>query len=130
MKKAAIKVTKLAALFLFGVVAVALPQNPKPKPSDDLQLKIVRIQKHQLDLQVRANAAKSALDAASLDYQKSNKELGDLVDQAYKDAGLKKEEYDLDPDSLEFTKKAGLPAANTPPVADSKPAAKAETKKP
>lgn len=131
MKKAAIKAAKLAAVVLFGLVAVALPQNPKLKVADDLQVKILRIQKHISDLQVRANAAQSALQSASQDYQKSSKDLGDLIDQACKDAGLKREECDVDTESLEITKKA-VPAAapSLPTPAGKVPVNAPEKKKP
>ena len=118
------KLLLFSGLILFSVVAAALPQAPKAKPSVDVQLKIVKIQKHIADLQIRANAAQSALAAASQDYAQSSKDLADLVDQAYSNAGLKKEEYDLNPDTLEFTKKAA-PEPTAPA-----PAAAPNTKKP
>lgn len=125
------KLLRFVVPFLFAVVVAAMPQTVQKVP-DALQLKIVRIQKHISDLQIRAQSAKAALDEAGNDYSKSSKDLGGLVDEAYKVAGLKKEEWDLNPETLEFTKKAGVPEAvpSGPAVPAKAEAPKPEQKKP
>lgn len=114
------KLLKFVFPLMFVTVVAAMPQEPAKKPSDALQVKIVRIQKHQSDLQVKAQAAQSQISTLTADYTQSNKELQDLVDEAYKEAGLKKEEYDLNPETLEFTKKVVPPPANNQNTSDPK----------
>jgi hypothetical protein len=110
------KSTVIAVALLFAV-SFAMGQTPQPAPkggptsqkaSDATQVKILRVQKHMTELQVQANALQDAMTKAGQDFAKSQKDLGDLVDGAYKEAGLSKTEWDFSVDTFEFSKKAAV----------------------
>lgn len=109
------KIVTLAVALLLAVSVVG--QNPplnKPAPeavtstpraSDTMQVKILKLQKHMSELQIQAGALQEAMAKAGQDYQKSSKDLIDLVDAIYKEAGLSKDDWSFSTETFEFTKK-------------------------
>lgn len=107
------RATLAVALLLAASGLTAQSSSPTPELSQELQLKITRIQNDQLAAQVEANQLQARLTQLSSQFTDDAKQLVDLQAQAFREAKLSPEAYDLDPKTLKFTPKPA-PAAKTP----------------
>jgi hypothetical protein len=96
MKKFAI------AFLLFASLAVA--QAPEPKVSDATHAKIRDIQLQQKSIEAQYLQLQQQLDNMKGQYNALTPQLNEALDAAYKEAGVKREDYSLDIGTLKFSK--------------------------
>lgn len=106
MKKIALAVALLASISICPAQSDAKDKKAvEAQVSDSLQLKIVKLQNDQLQLQSQANQYQQALTGLSNQFAADGKQLGELEDQAFAEAKLSKEDYSIDPKTFKFTAK-------------------------
>lgn len=108
-------------LILLGLVAIcAGAQDKPPQLSADSRISLLKLQLKQkqlesqfLGLQQQVTSMQQQMTKLQGDYTEGGKALQDAIDAAYKDAKLDKKEWNLNLDTLEFTK---MPPAPPPPA--------------
>lgn len=96
-----------AVLFLLGVwlIAVGLfAQDKPPQISAESRVAILKVQLHQKDLESRYLQAQQQMTAIQNEFTQTQTVLQAVIDAAYKEAKLDKKDWNLDVNTLEFTK--------------------------
>jgi hypothetical protein len=93
---------------------LAVAQEKPKTAKEEVKVKILRAQVAQARIQAELSACQARNWQG--DYAAFNKQLQDAVDEAFKDSGLDKKDYDLNMDTFEFMKKGSVPVQPATPA--------------